>query len=217
MATKKKEKEAEVQVTFYDVANKRTYQAPPSKHASKETVNLCMREKTSISYELFFLLLAVIFIILVIVEFFGVYRPYLAVERAEADLAEKQTQLEQIYDSMSNPSREEVRDNYRRYNYENFPREIVNREEILALLEETVFEKGKITSAALLENNTVELTVSGVLREDIEPMQQQLNEKEGIVDWVEVSHVNFEMDDTGAESATLSMTIRLVPADQGGN
>lgn len=213
----KKSKEADVKIVYYDVANQTTRSgsaaAVSSKYPTKDTVNLCMKERKGISYEIFFLLFIVIFAVLIIVEFFGVYRPYLEVERKEAQLAEQQAQLEQIYSEMQD--REQVRNDYRQYNYENFPRQIVDREEVLALLERSVFPKGKITSVSVSGNNLI-LAVAGVSRADVDKMQAEIREDK-IVQSILVSRTDFNSNDAGEEVATVNMSILFKDASEEGN
>lgn len=173
----KKHEEQEVKVTFYDVAAGRTgkerVSTLESKYSTKETVNLCMKDRKDITFELFFLLLALILVILLIVEFFGIYRPYLSIEKAEAQLAADQAKLEQLQDSMRDYN--DVHEQYRKYNYENFDRSIVDREDILDMLEDKVFSMGIIQSISI-SRNTLTMTLTGVNRNEIDAMQAGVRE-----------------------------------------
>lgn len=198
----KKVKEADVKVVQYDVASHSAQGAAPvpPKYSSKETVNLCMKERKSISYETFFIILILFFAVLLVIEYFGAYLPYREIEQKEKQLAANETELSQLQNSMSD--RDQIRADYRQYNYENFPRNIVDRAEILALLERTVFERGKITSVNISSNNTVVLNVADVSRDDLEAMQKEIREDELVFN-VFVSRTNLE----DGESAGVTMTI----------
>ena len=198
----KKVKEADVKVVEYDVASHSAQGAAPvpPKYSSKETVNLCMKERKSISYETFFIILIIFFAVLLVIEYFGAYLPYREIEQKEKQLAANETELSQLQNSMSD--RDQVRADYRQYNYENFPRNIVDRAEILALLERTVFERGKITSVNISSNNTVVLNVADVSRDDLEAMQKEIREDDLVFN-VFVSRTNLE----DGESAGVTMTI----------
>ena len=74
--------------------------------------------------------------------------------------------------------------------------------EILALLERTVFERGKITSVNISSNNTVVLNVADVSRDDLEAMQKEIREDDLVFN-VFVSRTNLE----DGESAGVTMTI----------
>ena len=202
----KKEQGADVKVTYYDVAAHTTRtesaSAIANKYSTKETVNLCIRERKGISYEMFFLLLAIFFSLLLIFEYFCVYRPYYEVEQLEKQLAARQAEVERIYGSMSD--RQEKLEEYRKYNYENFPREIVSRDDILELLERTVFKKGKVSNVSI-SRNTLTMTVSEVLWGDIDGIQMSIRE-DVMVDNVFVSRTNLQSDG-GVETATINITI----------
>ena len=197
-----KVKEADVKVVEYDVASHSAQGAAPvpPKYSSKETVNLCMKERKSISYETFFIILIIFFAVLLVIEYFGAYLPYREIEQKEKQLAANETELSQLQNSMSD--RDQIRADYRQYNYENFPRNIVDRAEILALLERTVFERGKITSVNISSNNTVVLNVADVSRDDLEAMQKEIREDDLVFN-VFVSRTNLE----DGESAGVTMTI----------
>lgn len=201
------------EVVYYDVANQKTYSGSSAsiarQYTTKETVNLCMHEKKGMSLAVFFLLLAALFLVLILLEFFGVYRPYLALERKEAKLAEDRATLSQLYSGMSD--RKQVQEDYRKYNYENFPASRVDREEVLDLLEEAVFDKGKITSFNITENSLV-ITVSEVMREDVDLIQKQIRESE-LVSLVVATITSGQEE----ELASVSLTVLFKDADKGGN
>ncbi len=193
-------KEADVQVTFYDVANRTTNSARASaiasKYSTKETVNLCIKERKGMSFELFFLILAAILVFLLIMEFFGIYRPYLALEQAEAQLTEDQARLEQLYGEMSD--RESVREQYRLYNYENFPRDLVDRADVLDLLEKEVFPHGKVVTFSITRN-ALTLTLTGIPDAEGAAMQKALRENK----IVQTAIVSSEDEATGIVSMTI--------------
>lgn len=156
------------EVVYYDVAAgvSRTAKAQTlsKRYSTKETVNLCIRERKGLSYELFFLILAGILLVLLLLEFFCVYRPYLHMEETEKSLAEKEAQTQRLKDSMKDY--DTVEEDYNKYNYKNFPRARVGRDDVFALVESVVFDRGIITSFRLTENSLT-LQISDVSLENL--------------------------------------------------
>ena len=99
-----------------------------------------------------------------------------------------------------------VRDDYRKYNYEKYDKTIVDREDILDLLEEAVFPMGKVLTLNI-SNNTITLSLSGVLNTDIDVMREH-----ALVQNVIISRTSLVGDE-----ATVAMTIILKDAEGGKN
>lgn len=197
-------REQETQVTPYESSfRERGSVSYTSENVSNETVNLCRRESGGLSVSRICIIVAVVLALLLIVEFFGIYRPYRALEEKEAELAQLQTQAGNLFGSTLDM--EAVREEYRKYNYENFPAEIVDREEVLKLLEDTVFERGKITHFSI-SGNSLEITVSDIASSEIEEMMDEI-EGSALVD-----RLNRR---TVADGATVVLTILFKDATEG--
>lgn len=205
-------------VVLYDVADdalkKEKGTVVTNKYSTKNTLNLLMKEKSSISFELFFLLLAIIMLLLALVEYFVVYRPYRAVEQAEAALREEQARLEQILDKIKDY--DDVRADYLKYNYENFDSSIVDRLDILDLLERKVFGVGKIQSMNI-SGNTLTMTMTEVSVDASSKLQSTLQEEAetGIVEYVSVTRTGYNSGEDGVP--TVNIVITFKNADEGGN
>ncbi len=208
---KKKQDGEEARVTFYDVSSRSSGGSAPemiSEGDSKETVNLCKRDRGGLSPAKICLIVALVLLVLIVIEFFGVWLPYRALEKKEAELADYQAQLSALNDGMKDM--DTVQEEYRKYNYENFPSEIVDREEVLRLLEEKVFPRGKITGFNI-SGNTLNITVSDILIEDIVPLQTEIRES-GIVERVSLGTTSG----TAEGRASLGLTIVFKDASEGG-
>lgn len=153
MGSDKKKKPNE-EVTYYDVAAGTTRTGKPkalaSKSSTKDTVNLCIHERKGLSIEMFFLILAAILLVLLVIEYFCAYRPYVKLEAAENEYVQGQKELDDLRNSMSDEPT--VREEYRKRNYEKFPRELVDREDVFDVVESLVFDRALITSYTLREN-----------------------------------------------------------------
>ncbi len=193
------------EVLYYDVAagatRKGNARSLASKYSTKDTVNLCIRERKGISYELFFLIFAAILLVLLLIEFFGVYRPYLDMEAREAELTRIEASTQDLYDQMSD--RTQVRDLYRQHNYENFPRERVDREDVFDLIERLVFDKAIITSFTLREN-VLTLGLHGPVRSDLEKIANSIMDDELVLS---CGRSNWTQSESGFDT-TLTITFK---------
>lgn len=219
-----KRQKADGEVEYYDVSEgvnrKGKARALSSKYSEKNTVNLCIRERKGISAELFFLILAGILLVLLLLEFFGAYQPYLRLEAAEQQLADEQAAVQAMQDSMKDYKT--VQDSYREHNYEHFPRERVDREDVFQLIEEVIFDKGVITSFNL-NGNTLTLSLSGVsIVEPTGPEKEGMNDRRYILTNIEKSPIvsdydspqyTAEYDSAGQDTGRVSFTITIVFKD----
>ncbi len=210
MSIFKKERETQINVTFTEAVGTDVNRASAVvvDNSRKEVVNLCKRERKGLSLGAFFLILALILAVVILVEFLGIYRPYKELEAREAQLDDARATLAQLQKGMSDI--DEVRAEYRKYNYEHFPRELAEREDILDLMETAVFARGKITRFVLVENKLV-LTVKGVNGADVDVLQRDLRENK-LVQSVVVTAAEKE---DGA--VTLGLDIVFKDATEGGN
>lgn len=179
-------------IVVYDVAADKTETQKAryiSKFTQKDTLNLCMKVK-SITLEMFFLLLAIILVVVMLVEYFGVYRPYLAVEQAEASLTEMENQKNSLDNKLKDYS--DVQSQYREYNYENYDITIASRPDVFALLEKVVFPEGKITSLTL-NGNTLNINMEEIPQANLSRLNKNLL-AEKIVAGVSYSRSGYESE-----------------------
>lgn len=200
-------------IIIYDVADKSTRTAKveiKGKYATKNTLNLCMREKSSITAELFFGILAIILAVLLVVEFFGVYRPYRDIERAEAELNGKRTELAALEDATKDF--DDVKAEYNKYNYENYNKDLADRLDVLDMLDVAVFPYGKVTLLSFDNNQTLMLNMEEVRLISVSDLIKQIDAQKL------VNRVTLVNSGGSAESPTVNLIITLqVPAAEGGN
>lgn len=175
MTFRKKHDSADINVTYYDVSGGGSGRTAVTlaKGARKDTINLCKRERNGISLEKACILFAIIIAVVLLVEFFGIFRPYRQLEAKQAQLEADRAALAGITSGMTDI--DSVRAEYRKYNYENFPRELVGRDQIFELLDAAVFTRGKITKFEL-SRNQLTLDVSQVNYDEVDAMQNQLSQ-----------------------------------------
>ncbi len=154
-------------VAYYRRSSKDIAQYP-----TKRVLNLCMKEKSNMPPEAFLGILAAIIVVVLLLEFFGVYRPYRSLELAQADLNAAQSHLQQTYDSMSDY--DDIHDEYYQYNFNEFDRTLADRLDVLDLLKRELFDKAKINTLNV-SANTINLNMTGVkLKEQLPDIQESL-------------------------------------------
>ncbi len=207
---------AENTVVLYDVAANATKREKAAvvnnKYTRKDTLNLCMREKSVITLELFFLLFAVILAFLVLVEYVGIYRPYRAVEQAEAALAANRAELQAVLDKMSDY--DEKQKMYNEYNFENYDVTIVDRNTILDFVDRTVFAAGGKLKSFRLVRNELTMSVIGLELNDVSNLYADMILEDELVSAVTVSTTGYENTDGGVPTANI--TVRFKDATLGG-
>ncbi len=208
---------AQARITFYDGVDRtesgKKLSSEAIKKSAKQTVNLCKRERKGMSFATFCLVLAIILIVLAVVEFFAAYRPYKQMEAKQKELAEKQAQLNSLNGAMTD--REAVQNEYRQYNYEKFPFDLVDNQDVLNLVKEKVFPYGKIQKV-LFAGNILTLIINDLAQEQIDALVKGLDADgaDSIVKHVAWSRNSGE---NNSEARVISMTITFKDAVQGGN
>lgn len=182
-------------------ARSRGSEAPT--YRSKSTLNLCMKDRPVLAPEVICLLIVLILLIVLFVEFFGIYRPYLAVERAEAQLKADNAALQETLDRIEDY--DEVRQQYRQYNYENFDKTIADRPAILDLVEKVLFPAGKIKNMEL-NGNTLVLSMVEVPLSEVSEMKEALEASE-LVEGVELSWTGYDVRDKENKVPTVNFTV----------
>lgn len=207
MGSENKKKNTDGTVLYYDVAagvsREGDAQKLASKYATKDTVNLCIRERKGISTELFFLILAAILVVLLLLEFFFAYRPYLNLEEKEKQRDAEQAAVDRLIDEMKDI--DSVREEYRKYNYENFPRERVDREDVFALIEETVFPYAMITHFTF-RDNVLTLALHGNDRADISLISDSILDHGDLVE--SCRRTAWTIDGEGEWVSTFTVTFK---------
>lgn len=184
---------------------------------SKRTLNLCMREKSSLSVELFLIILGIILIIIMLVEFFGIYRPYVEVEAIQAkvdaaqrDLDNKNNQMKEMDDFYLQNFNMTMTEYYNQYNYEGFDRSIADRLDIFALLDREIMRKEGFMGVARIRtltvrSNTVTITVDGLDGKQVSELFWNLS-GDAMVSYVSVPVTGFNGD--GTPYANLTITLK---------
>lgn len=177
--------------------------------AQKATLNLCMKEKQLISPAVFVPVLLVILVLAALIGYFGVYMPYDSVKRAQEELDARKEVLEQMLDHTKDYN--EVKDEFNKYNYEEFDRTLADRLDVLALLERTVFRVSTVRSLSV-NNKTVSLTLTDISLDKVSELITTLN-GEDLVAEVTVTTTGYQSSDS-ASTPTATMYILLNDADK---
>lgn len=154
-------------VSDSEAESENTSKAKKGSKNAKRTLNLCQKERSTISGAAFVLTLAIILAVLVAVEYFGAYRPYKNLEALQAEIDRQQTEIDDLNAGMSDMDK--VRDDYNRYNYVGFDTSIVDRNKIFELLDTVIFEKypNAQVGTLSLSGNVLRFTLVGLDLEEI--------------------------------------------------
>ncbi len=190
----------------------------------KTTLNLCMKEKSAISPALFVPILILILALALVIGYFGVYKPYQSVKARQAELDEAKSKLQQTYDRIDDyddkykdaEGNGGIETEYNRYNYEGFDNTLADRLDVLGLLETHIFPVATVNSISIA-NKTVSLTISGINSKELSDLLIDLSEDKLVANVK--AYRGSDMDDETAEgySSSVSMTITLNDAAQGGD
>lgn len=192
-------------------AQKAKNERPKKSKNVKNTLNLCQKERSTISGATFVLALAIILAVLVGIEYVGVYRPYKDLEALQAQIAQQQSDLDDLNNSMSDMNK--VRDDYNRYNYEGFDTSIVDRNRIFELLDTVIFEKYPTAKVGTLSLNKNVLTfpLTGLNLNQINGLVADFFEH-GIVE--DCYHTRTGSDKDGNPTADITIVFKV---QTGGN
>lgn len=210
---------SDVRIVFYDGVNRtesgKQLSAAAINKSAMNTVNLCKRERKGISVATFCLVFAIILVVLIAIEYFAAYLPYRQMELKERELADKQAQLSGLYGAMSD--REAVQQEYREYNYANFPYYLVDRLDVLAFVKERIFPYGKIDGVSVAEN-TISLTIRGIVGEAAANELLDGIRNDSRVEDLPMSNTTLDRGSSGQDlMITVQVTITFKPASQEGN
>lgn len=176
---------------------------------TKRTLNLCIREKSNISIELFLILLAVILVVVMVAEFFGVFRPYARVESLEAQVNSAQKELDGKNDAIQKYENDKVPDDYHKYNFEGFDLTIADRLKVLDILDRHIinhedFNEAKIGGTITIRDKTVSFTLEGLTSQQLADLRKELQTDP----WVYAVNINRASSTEGNEtSATVTLTL----------
>lgn len=175
---------------------------------TKRTINLCIREKQSMSVEMFLIILAVILAVFIIVELVGVFIPYTKVERLEAELASAQSVLDEKQDRLKDYN--EVQEYYNQYNYEGFDRSLADRLDVLGILERTILNNDEFKTLAKIrsiniQDKTVSLALDGLNAAQLSKLHKNML-LEPLVEKVDVK--TSATPDSGLPTANLEISLK---------
>lgn len=177
--------------------------------AEKATLNLCMKEKQLISPAVFVPVLLAILILAALIGYFGVYMPYDGVRKAQEELDARKEVLTKMEEHVKDYN--EVKEEYNKYNYEEYDKTIASRLDVLEMLERTVFPVSTVRSLSIT-GKTVSLTLTDISLDKVSELTTELN-KEGLVQKVSVSFTGYDGANTSS-TPTATMTILLTDADK---
>ena len=184
----------------------------PKNIPTKKTLNLCMKEKSLISPMLFVPILVIILVLAAVIGYFGVYKRFEAVNEAQAKLDATEARLQQVLDSMSDPTYDELKKEYNRYYYEDYDTSIADKLDVLELLERRIFPVSSMRSLSI-SGKTISTSLTGLTLEQVSELIKNLN-AEPLVESVAVTMTGY----TGGEGSepTVNMTVTLADASKGG-
>lgn len=212
----KKQKPDENSVILYDVAanasRRERASAVKHKYSTKTTLNLCMREKPAVSVELFFLLLAIILIFLLLIEFFGIYRPYYQVEQLEKTLDADRSAIAELQRKLDDY--DEKREEYNKYNYEDYDATLADRLDVLDMLERVVTPyRAKIRSLSFDGRNTLSMSLTDIDLQNVSKLSADLLMEKDLVAEAVFTMTNYVDEGTGEKVPAANFVLTL----KGGN
>ena len=190
------------------MADKKTEKKPLVKKAavavpSKRTMNF-VHHKSSFNTKKMLPVLLVVVIVLAVFAKFGILDPMAKKAAAYNELASKQAQLEVINAKLA--GYDELATEYGRYSYgwmNETEVNMVNRMDVLKLVESEIAKRAKIDNLAI-NNNVLTLNIHGITLEQASTMVRSLEE----TDLVESAAVYNAVAES-AEEASIAMTIIL--------
>lgn len=175
--------------------------------ASKQTMNLAIREKNMAKSVLMVPIIAAIVLAAALVGKFGVADRLAQVSAARREVDQLKNQiatLETAYADM-----DEVRAEYNRYTYKDFDRTLADRMDILALMEREIFPVCQVQRLSLAEKR-LDLALEGSTLGDGSALVARL-EADPLVDSAYVTTATA-VEENGTVHRTTEMTILLADA-----
>lgn len=175
--------------------------------ASKQTMNLAIREKNMAKSALLIPVVAAIVLVAALVGKFGVADRLAQVSAARREVDQLKNQiatLEAAYADM-----DEVKAEYNRYTYKDFDRTLADRMDILALMEREIFPVCQVQRLSLAEKR-LDLALEGSTLGDGSALVARL-EADPLVDSAYVTTATA-VEENGAVHRTTEMTILLADA-----
>lgn len=172
--------------------------------ASKQTMNLAIREKNMAKSVLMVPIIAAIVLVAALVGKFGVADRLAQVSAARREVDQLKNQivtLEAAYADM-----DEVKAEYNRYTYKDFDRTLADRMDILALMEREIFPVCQVQRLSLAEKR-LDLALEGSTLGDGSALVARL-EADPLVDSAYVTTATA-VEENGAVHRTTEMTILL--------
>ena len=188
--------------------NKAISGAPKSKKAmpTKTTLNLVIKEKKSLQMAKVIPALLIVVVLAAVFGKFAVADRYAKLNAAEAELAAARSELNALRESYADY--DEVQAEYNRYTYNDFDRTIVNRLDVMSLIEREIFPVSGVRSLSI-SDKTVSMTLTGMTLEQISWLIMRL-ESDPLTERVTVSTAGYGGGEDDVPTA--SMTLTLVDA-----
>lgn len=171
----------------------------------KRTLNLAFKEKSTIDWRKAIVGVLVVVLLAGVFAKFAVMDRFDKLDKAEADLAAMKAHLDETRQAYADY--DEVREQYNRYNYTGYDKTIVDRLDVLDILERQIFPVCNVTSLSV-SGATVTLSLADLDLNQVSRLIVTL-EAEPLVERVYVPVTN-EGEQQGI--GTASMTIYLVDA-----
>lgn len=175
------------------------------KAPEKRTLNLAFKDKRTIDWKKAIVGVLAVLILAGVFGKFAVADRFDKLSQAESDLAAMRDRLEQTRDAYTDY--DEVREQYNRYNYTGFDKTIVDRLDVLDILERKIFPVCSVTSFSV-SGRTVTLSLTELDLNKVSQLIVSL-EAEPLVERVYVPVAN---EGNAQGIGTASMTIYLVDA-----
>lgn len=175
--------------------------------ASKQTMNLAIREKNMAKSVLPIPIIAAIVLAAALVGKFGVADRLAQVNAARREVDGIKDQIAAMQAAYADM--EEVRAEYNRYTYKDFDRTLADRMDILALMEREIFPVCQVQRLSLAQKR-LDLSLEGLTLENTSELINRLTADE-LVDSVRVSTATTT-EENGTVHRTTEMTLLLADA-----
>lgn len=184
---------------------KLTKSSPKRTRPTKKTLNLMIREKTTIDPAKWIPGVVIVLIVAALIGKFAVADRYAKLSKAESALAARKQTLEDTRAAYADFS--EVQEQYNRYTYTGFDRSIADRLDVLDLLEKYVYPVCEVQSVAI-SGKGVNLSVTDLSLSEASALKESL-EKEPLVDSFFVTTASHDVQELNGDA---TITIQLVDA-----
>lgn len=169
----------------------------------KTTLNLVIKEKKSLPLAKTIPAVLIVLALAVVFGKFAVADRYEKLNAAEKELSNARSQLNALRASYTDY--DEVQAEYNRYTYNGFDRTIVNRLDVMALIEREIFPVSGVRSLSIT-GKTVSMTLTGMTLEEISRLIDRL-EKDPLTEFVVVSTAGYGGGENDVPTASMTLTL----------